>query len=61
MKTGKTAKENLYDIFDFTLINSRESHPARLWEIICWQNNIDEDDERIGEIYDDWYEKNLSK
>lgn len=52
-------KQDLFDIFDTTLSNTGETHPARLWEIICWENDIDEEDEEIGEIYDEWCENSL--
>lgn len=47
-------KEKLIEIFEIALVYEK-SHPARLWEIICDTNNLDYDDETIGEIYDEWY------
>lgn len=47
-------KEYYFNLFTETLYDTQEYHIARLWEIVCWQNDIDDEDEVIGEIYDQW-------
>ena len=47
-------KEELIEMFEMAL-GYEEYDQSRLWEIICDNNDLDYDDETIGEVYDEWY------
>lgn len=49
-------KEELIEMFEIAL-GYEEYDQARLWEIICDNNDLDYNDETIGQIYDEWYEE----
>jgi hypothetical protein len=50
------SKENYFEEFQRVADETGETKLNRIWEIFCYQNDIDEDDEEIGEIFDEWSE-----
>ena len=50
-------KEELIEMFQIAL--GYEEYDLRtLWEIICDDNDLDYDDETIGNFFEEWYEEN---